>query len=280
VRYWSLLFALAALLCIGAFVYAPFHPDWWLPNNPGPDGPGHTVSTFGREIDNLFMIILVITGITFIGTQVALVWVAFRYVDERDSQGRPIRAASYFHGSQRLEVIWSIIPSAILVFIALYQMGTWAEIKFRSAAPKVQPLAEITARQFQWMMSYPGADGLLNTPDDVHLVNDLHFVKGKMALIYLKSADVLHSFFLPQMRIKQDAVPGLSIPVWFDCDTAGRYDLACAELCGWGHYKMRGNVVVHETQSEFDDWMQKATDAQNVSQLAAAGGPQGEVKPR
>lgn len=277
-RYWSILFALAALFCIGAFVYAPFAPDWWLPNNPLE--PHHTVSTFGREIDSLFVIILVITGITFVGTQVALVWAAFRFVDQTDAAGRPVRPATYFHGSQRLEVVWTIIPAAILVFIALYQMGTWAAIKFRSSAPKVQPLAEVTARQFQWVMRYPGADGRLNTPDDVHLVNDLHFVKNKTALIYLRSSDVLHSFFLPQMRIKQDAVPGLIIPVWFDCDRAGKYDLACAELCGWGHYKMRGNVTVHETQSEFDDWMQKATDAQNVSQLAAAGVSQGEVKPR
>jgi cytochrome c oxidase subunit 2 len=278
VRYWSLLFALAALFCIGAFVYSPFNPDWWLPNSPGE--PHHTVSTFGREIDSLFIIILVITGITFIGTQIALVWAAFRFVDVTDAEGRPVRPATYFHGSQRLEVIWTIIPASILVFIALYQMGTWAAIKFRTAAPKVQALAEVTGRQFQWVMAYPGPDGRLNTTDDLHLVNDLHFVKGKTALIYLKSSDVLHSFFLPQMRIKQDAVPGLSIPVWFDSDRAGKYDLACAELCGWGHYKMRGNVTVHETQSEFDDWMQRAIDAQNVSQLAAVGGPQGEVNPR
>ncbi|SIO21853.1 cytochrome c oxidase subunit 2 [Singulisphaera sp. GP187] len=277
-RYWSLLFALAALFCIGAFVYAPFNPDWWLPNSPSE--PYHTISTFGREIDSLFIIILVITGITFIGTQVALVWVTFRFADQTDSEGRPVRKATYFHGSQSLEVVWTIIPAAILVFIALYQMGTWADIKFRSNAPKVQALAEVTARQFQWVMRYPGPDGRLHTPDDLHLVNDLHFVKGKTTLIHLKSSDVLHSFFLPQMRIKQDAVPGLSIPVWFDADRAGSYDLACAELCGWGHYKMRGNVTVHENQSEFDDWMKRAIDAQNVSQLAAVGGPQGEVNPR
>ena len=119
-------------------------------------------------------------------------------------------------------MIWTIIPAAILVFIALYQMGTWASIKFRSAAPKVQPLAEVTGRQFQWVMRYPGPDGRLHTPDDLHMVNDLHFVKGKTALIYLKSTDVLHSFFLPQLRIKQDAVPGLTIPVWFDADRAGQ----------------------------------------------------------
>ena len=277
-RYWSVLFGLAALVCVGVFAYSPFHPDWWLPNLAS--DPNHTVSTFGREIDSLYVIILVITGVAFIGTQIALVWVTWKYLDRTDAQGRPVRPATYFHGSQRLEVIWTIVPASVLVFIALYQMGTWASIKFRSAAPKVRPLAQVTARQFQWVMTYPGPDGKLNTPDDLHLVNDLHFVKDKTALIYLKSSDVLHSFFLPQMRIKQDAVPGLSIPVWFDSDRAGTFDLACAELCGWGHYKMRGNVTVHENQAEFDDWMQKALEAQNVSQVASSGGSQGEVNPR
>jgi cytochrome c oxidase subunit II len=267
VRYWSILFALAALFSIGAFAYSPFAPDWWLPNPAGE--PHHVISKFGRDIDSLFLIILWITGIVFIGTQVALVWAAWRFVD------RPGRVAIYFHGSQRLEVIWTIIPAAILVFIALYQMGTWAEIKFRSAKPRVQPLAEITGRQFQWVMRYPGPDKRLHTVDDLIVVNDLHFVKDKTALIFLKSSDVLHSFFLPQMRIKQDAVPGLNIPVWFDADRPGNYELVCAELCGWGHYKMRGNVTVHGTQSEFDEWMSKALADQNRSQLAAANGPQG-----
>jgi len=276
VRYWSVLFALAAIFSVGLSVYAPFAPDWWLPN---PEG-NHVVSKFGRDIDSLFVIILWITGIVFVATQVVLVWAMHRFADVRDVQGRPIRKADYFHGSQRLEVIWTIIPASILVFIALYQMGTWAEIKFRSAVPKVQVLAEITARQFQWVMRYPGPDQKLHTPDDLIVVNDLHFVKSKpdapkMALIYLKSSDVLHSFFLPQMRIKQDAVPGLQIPVWFDCDRAGKYELVCAELCGWGHYKMRGNVTVHETQAEFEEWMSRALAEQNRSQLAAASGPQG-----
>ena len=124
-------------------------------------------------------------------------------------------------------------------------------------------------------MRYPGPDKRLHTVDDLIVVNDLHFVKDKTALIFLKSSDVLHSFFLPQMRIKQDAVPGLNIPVWFDADRPGNYELVCAELCGWGHYKMRGNVTVHGTQSEFDEWMSKALADQNRSQLAAANGPQG-----
>jgi cytochrome c oxidase subunit 2 len=273
VRYWSILFALGAIACVASFLYAPFSPEWWLPNPSG--DPHRAISTFGREIDSLFVIILWITGIVFIGTQIVLVWASYRFADKVDEQGRPVRPAQYFHGSQRLEVIWTIIPAAILVFIALYQMGTWASIKFRSAAPRVPPLAEITARQFQWVMRYPGHDGKLNTSDDLFTVSDLHFVKNKQVLIYLKSSDVLHSFFLPQMRIKQDAVPGITIPVWFDADTAGRYELVCAELCGWGHYKMRGQVTVHETEAEFQKWMDQQLAEQNRSQLTMTTGNEG-----
>jgi cytochrome c oxidase subunit 2 len=268
VRYWSLLFALAAALSVGIYVYAPFAPDWWLPN--APREPGHVVSTAGREIDTLFVIILWITGLVFVGTQVALVWAGWKFVD------RPGRVATYFHGSQRLEVIWTIIPAAILVFITLYQMRTWADVKFRSAAPKARPIAEITARQFQWVMRYPGRDGKLHTPDDLHTVNDLHIVKGKMALIHLRSSDVIHSFFLPQFRIKQDAVPGLTIPVWFDSDRAGHFELVCAELCGWGHYKMRSNVTVHASQADFNAWQARAIAEQGRSQLSMADGTEGE----
>ena len=270
-RYWSLLFALAAIFCIATTLYTPLDPNWALPKN---------VSTLGRDVDHLFDIVLAITGIVFVGVNIAFVWATWRFAA---ADGRP---AQYFHGSQRLEVIWTIIPSAILVFIALYQMGTWAEIKFRSAQPKVQPLAEVTARQFQWMIRYPGPDRKLGTLDDLHTVNDLRFVKDAPTVIYLKSQDVLHSFFLPQFRIKQDAVPGLTIPVWFDADTAtsqtqtGRpYELACAELCGWGHYKMRGTVTVYETQDQFDAWMNDALKEQardRPESIAVASGPQGE----
>jgi cytochrome c oxidase subunit 2 len=106
-------------------------------------------------------------------------------------------------------------------------------------------------------------------------VNDLHFVKNKPALINLKTQDVLHSFFLPQFRIKQDAVPGLTIPVWFDSDQSGQFELVCAELCGWGHYKMRSKVTVHETQSQFDDWMRNQLREQARDQVAVATGAQG-----
>ena len=274
--FWSALFGVVAVLCTVIFLYAPLNTEFWLPNwsasNPveSPAALGRPLedaasgSTLGRKVDHLFVLILVITGVTFVGTQIALVYVTQKFADA------PGRKAVYTHGSHKLEIIWSVIPAAILVFIAVYQLGTWAEIKFQSAAPRVEPLAEITGRQFQWIIKYPGPDGKLNTIDDVHMVNDLHFVKDRPVLIQLKSSDVLHSFFLPQMRIKQDAVPGLTIPVWFDADRAGHFELVCAELCGWGHYKMRADVTVHSTQAEFDEWMKRATEAQSADGVTVA----------
>ena len=88
----------------------------------------------------------------------------------------------------------------------------------------------------------------------------------------LKSDDVIHSFFLPSMRIKQDAMPGLTIPVLFDVDDAGSYELVCAELCGWGHTRMGGVVTVHDTQAEFDAWFTEALGEQGRSQLAPTSG--------
>ncbi|GIW88623.1 MAG: hypothetical protein KatS3mg108_2947 [Isosphaeraceae bacterium] len=261
-RYWSLLFLVTAVLVVAAFGVGAFDPSWWLPENVSLHGPLH----IGAEVDHLFILILVITGLVFIGTQAALVWTLWRY--PREFQPK----ATYQHGSQRLEVVWTIIPAAILVFIALYQLGAWTDIKFRSAQPKVPPIAEVTARQFQWLIRYPGPDGRIGTPDDLHTINDLHFVKNEPTVIHLKTRDVLHSFFLPAMRIKQDAVPGLTIPVWFDADRAGTYDLVCAELCGWGHYKMRGVVTVHETRRDFEEWASRALEEQNRSQLATIGG--------
>lgn len=248
-RYWSLLFLLTAIACTGVFVYAPFDPDVWLPRN---------TSTLGREVDHLFLLILGLTGAVFIITQLALAYATWT------GASRPDRRAAYFHGSQLLEVVWTIIPGGILIFLALYQMGAWADLKFRSHVPDGPPLAVVTGRQFQWLVRYPGPDGRFETADDLHLTNDLRCVKGEPVVIHLRSQDVIHSFFLPQMRIKQDAVPGLTIPVWFDSDRAGVYELVCAELCGWGHYKMRARVTVYDTKQQLDDWLDRVRAEQNA----------------
>ncbi|MFO0956258.1 MAG: cytochrome c oxidase subunit II [Isosphaeraceae bacterium] len=230
-------------------------------------------SKIARDVDQLFLMISAIVGLVFFGTQVAIVYATWRF------RARPGRKAVYSHGSQFVEILWTIIPGGILAFLAIYQMGVWAEIKFPSDRPDVPPVAEVTGRQFQWTMRYPGDDGTIGTADDLVLINDLHLIKGESAVILLRSDDVLHSFYLPQMRIKQDAVPGLTIPVWFDADKSGLYELVCAELCGWGHYTMRATVVVHEGRDDFDAWYRRAFEAQREDkaprQSAALRQPQG-----
>ena len=133
---------------------------------------------------------------------------------------------------------------------------------------------EVVGRQFEWRLRYPGRDGTLGTPDDLFLVNDLHVPADEDFLVQLKSMDVLHSFFIPNLRIKQDAVPGMKIPVWFKATENGEYDIVCAELCGWGHYKMKGRVTV-ESRADFERWLEKMYAQQEATQpepLSAAAG--------
>jgi len=116
----------------------------------GPSGSlREPVSSAAHQVDHLYILILAITGITFVGVMVAMVYALWRYA------ASPDRRADYYHGSQRLEVIWTIIPAAILIFIALYQLGDWADIKFQNTWPDVDPAAQVTARQFQWKIRYP-----------------------------------------------------------------------------------------------------------------------------
>ncbi len=257
-RFWSLLFLLVPVIGVLAFVLAiagvgPFR-DHWLPAN---------VNEYGGVIDQLFMFILYLTGIIFVGTGIALFWFMWKYDAARNNE--PVK---YTHGSHTLEVIWSIIPAATLLFIAIYQMNAWADQKMRRpidgpGADGIEgtaddvlkaPIVEVTGRQFEWRIRYAGKDGVLGTFDDVHEVNDLHLPVDEDVVIQIKSMDVLHSFFLPHVRVKQDVVPGMKQFVWFHGNKSGVYDIVCAELCGWGHYKMRGKMTL-EPRDKFDAWL-------------------------
>lgn len=243
-RYWSLLFILAAVFGIGAFAYAPFSPDRW-PSSPAAE-PAVVGSDAARRIDGLFPIVLGLSGVAFVVAWTATI--------------RPRR------GGLAREAAWAVVPVGILLILACHRMNARADAERRSFAPPGPPLAEATARRFQWSFKYPGPDGLTGSPDDLTVDDELHLVKDEPALILLGSADVVHSFFLPQLRIKRDAIPGASVPIRLECDRAGRFELACAEICGWGHYRMRGVVVVHETRAEFESW--------RTSRLADRGRPE------
>jgi cytochrome c oxidase subunit 2 len=217
------------------------------------------VSEHGHEIDHLFMFCLILTGVIFLITEVVLFWFMWRY--ERRSNRDPV---IFTHGSHNLELVWTIIPALTLLFIALYQMNAWADVKIRK--PKdAKTIIEVTARQFEWRIRYPGEDNVLHTPDDILDVNTLHVPLDEEVIIELKSMDVLHDFFVPQLRVKQDAVPGTNIPVWFRAQEPGEYDLVCAELCGWGHYKMKGQVTV-ESREDYEAWLKQLKEEQEATQ--------------
>jgi len=242
------LFLLVPIMGVGIFLWAPT-AGLYLPRD---------VSTHGHAIDGLFTFILVLTGVVFVMTELVLVVFLWRY-DHRTNQ-EPVK---FVHGSHNLEVVWTIVPAATLLFIAIYQMNTWADIKINR--PDMPPTVRVTARQFEWRLRYPGKDGVLGTQDDIFAVNDLHLPLNEEILVHLESADVLHSFFLPNLRIKQDAIPGSTIPVWFRATEPGTYDLVCAELCGWGHYKMKGRLTI-EPRKKFESWLEQKRQEQEAVQ--------------
>jgi cytochrome c oxidase subunit 2 len=213
--------------------------SWMLP-------PG--ASTFTDEIDWLYYLILVITGIAFVLVEIALVWFAFRY------RKRPGQKATYVHGSTRAVVVWTSVTAIVVVMIGALSAPAWGRIKGRNAAPPGSLPLGIHAKQFEWHITYPGPDGKLGTADDFTLRGQIHVPVNRPIAGMLTSEDVIHSFFVPAFRIKQDAVPGMNIPVWFQPTKTGEYELGCAELCGLGHYRMRAMVTVH-TQEDYDRWM-------------------------
>jgi cytochrome c oxidase subunit 2 len=149
-------------------------------------------------------------------------------------------------------VIWTIVPAVICVVLALLSRATWADIK--QHIPKDGVQIEVTAEQFAWNIRYAGPDNQIGTADDVLTLNQLHFPVGQPVVVTLHSKDVIHSFFLPEFRVKQDAVPGLSTRIWFEGTRTGHWEISCAELCGLGHYRMKGFVTV-ETPEEFHKWL-------------------------
>jgi len=241
---------------------------WWLPSQ---------ASTFAGSIDTGFLAILIITGITFVLVEVGLIVFVIKY------RARPGRKAHYTHGSAPAEIIWTAIPAVTMVILGIVSNGLWVKIKGRTSVPAGSYTIGVHAKQFEWWFTYPGPDGKLgrtdpslvektsnptgldqNDPaskDDIVLRNQLHVPTGRPVVLYLTAEDVIHSFYVPQFRVRQDAVPGLEIKVWFEATVPGEYELGCSMLCGSGHYKMRARVFAH-SQAEFDTWTaEQATKA-------------------
>ena len=205
----------------------------------------HDISTFGPQIDWLFILIFWITVIIWALVMIAMVTFMVRY------RHRPGRKAEYIEGNPRLEVFWTTATAVILIALALMSKSTWAEIK--EHGPPGQAFYQVAGKQFNWEITYPGPDGKFG-PKAVTIENEMHVPVNQVVRIELTSKDVIHSFFVPSMRLKQDAVPGRTIHVWFQAREAGTYAIPCAELCGFGHSGMQGTLTV-ESEADFRKWL-------------------------
>jgi cytochrome c oxidase subunit II len=270
---------LALALVVAVFtivsVYIFWAHIWWFPVD---------ISTHGAAIDHQFNLTLIICGVIFVAAQLGLAWFAWKYRDRGDG-----RKVIYSHGHNKLEATW-IIAAAIL-FIGLNLMGyqSWAQMHFTGAAPGALQI-QVQGQQFYWYFRYPGPDGKFGpthaqkvddaagnfygldrehdpaSKDDIVTATLAVPVNRPIALI-LRSKDVTHSFFVRELRLKQDAVPGMEIPIHFTATeealrhNGGRYEIACTQLCGLGHYRMRAFLQVM-TEPDFEKWLKAQAASQ------------------
>jgi cytochrome c oxidase subunit 2 len=242
------------------------------------------VTVGGKKVDALLNFIFYLTGAVFLLTQAVYIYYLVKY------RKRPGSKAYYSHGNNKLEIIWTAIPTAIFIGLVIYSNRLWSELHSEPPADSVK--IDIVSYQFGWDMRYPGADGKLGkvdtklysvdnkfalVPDDPAGADDFASTElvipvGKPVHIYLHSRDVIHSFYVPQFRLYQAAVPGRTIAwVWFETTKTGNFQLACSQICGSGHYNMKAPIRV-VTQEEFDKW-QAGKIAAKAAEAQSAAGP-------
>ena len=235
---------------------------WWFPP---------PINQHGMDYDAQFMRTLIVVGIVFTLAQFALGWVIMKF---RNDGGK----ASHSHGNNALETLWT--SATAILFLGLVVMGTkiWAGVHFDEAPPDAIPI-EVMAKQFTWSFRYPGPDGTfgathpemisegsqnffgLDPEHDVDSRDDI--VAAEMAIpvnkeihLLMHSKDVGHSFYVRELRVQQDFVPGLDVSLHFTATKVGKYEIVCTQLCGLGHYNMKAYLEVM-SQQDFDDWMKK-----------------------
>ena len=212
----------------------------------------------GFRNDALFNVTTLMVSVLFVIVCGILLWSIVMHRDGRHQ-------AHYERGIGRRHLVFTGLITAV-IFVGVD--GTLLvdsyldldQVLWNFPSAETHPLeVEVWAQQWAWNIRYAGAVGKFGTPDDVVTLNDLHVPLGRAVVVHLKSKDVVHSFYLPNFRIKQDALPGFETRVWFAAKIPGRYELGCAQHCGVSHYRMRGVVTV-ESVGAFDGWMRAAAD--------------------
>jgi cytochrome c oxidase subunit 2 len=260
------------LIAVGAVVFHVWSP-WWLT----------PLASNWKLVDDTLWITMVITGVVFVAINVFIAWAVIKY---RHREGR---RAAYEPHNAKLEWWLTGITSAGVV--AMLAPGLWAYADMIDA-PEDAMVVEVVGRQWQWRYRLPGADGHLGVtdvrfvsaenpyginPDDPRGKDDvlvdgaeLRLPLGQPVRVLQRSLDVLHNFYVPQIRVKMDMVPGLVSTFWFTPTQAGSFEVLCAEFCGVSHYNMRSRVIV-EPPEQFAAWL--ATQPTYASSLAKAAAP-------
>jgi len=241
-----------------------------------------SASIQGEKVDEMIWVTLVITGIVFVITQFLLFWFAYKY-QENDN-----RKVFFFAHSTKLELIWTAIPAITLTVLVVFGLRNW--FFFTGEAPKNAMVVEVTGKQFGWIFRYPGKDAVFGkkyyknidpavnsvgivwddklAQDDILTEQTMYVVKGTPVKLIIGSRDVIHDVGLSHFRLKMDAVPGIPTTMWFTPkfttaemkEKTGNpnfaYEISCDQICGNGHYSMKGIVEV-VTQAEYDMWMAK-----------------------
>lgn len=231
-------------------------------------------------LDTLYYVILGITGVAYVVVQFVLGLYIWRFRHREGAQG------SYWHDSHKVEVTWTLGTAAVLIPIVFSGLVLWDRVQ--AAPPDDAFVVEAVGAQFQWDFRYPGADGrfgefrpelysLANplgidpedsaSADDFFRTNQLVLPVNRPIHIQLRSKDLQHAFFLPNFRVKQDLVPGMATSVTFTPTKVGEYEIACAELCGLGHYRMRAFLSVM-SEADFQKWL-----SEQAAATAAAASP-------
>ncbi|HEV8432579.1 MAG TPA: hypothetical protein VGR95_04140 [Thermoanaerobaculia bacterium] len=235
----------------------------WMP--PDYSAHGAALDDLSAAVHWLMLILFVLWGAYF-------VYALFRFRASRNPKASYAGMKSHF--SSYLETGVAVIEVVLLVG---FSIPMWMKWTARPEASKNPLEVRVVAEQFAWNIQYPGKDGIFgrrdvnlvsstnplgldltdpHAKDDIVTLNQLHMEVNRPILIHLSSKDVIHSFFLPYMRVKQDAIPGQEVAIHFTPIKTGSdgFEIACAQLCGLGHYRMRGQYAVHN-KSDFEKWL-------------------------
>lgn len=256
-----LLLALFLALFVAATVYifaAHIYPS------PAPITPDAVL------VDHQYALTLYATGVAFVLAQLGLAYAVFRFRDRGQK-------ARFSHGNVALEILWTTVTLIVFVGLAMLGRRAWADVRYTTADAKALQI-EVTTNQFVYNFRYAGQDGkfgrldstLVNAPagnplgidpndpagrDDI-VVPELTVPVDRPVELLIRSQDVIHNFFVRELRLQQDAVPGMVIPVHFTADRAGDYEIVCTQLCGLGHYKMH-SVLHVVSQPDYEAFLKR-----------------------